>query len=399
MKIPTTLPLATSAPLPSNTLPADTLSLRRRLLQVLNQEDVPNSPSKTSVVEKVLEPYLTAGKIPPSVLVDFAAVYQAAARHDGQTQAQQCEREMAAEEEQLEQVALLLPDIETVSAYMEEQLPFFEAHLQQVGIPEQQIKKRVQQFHKRVIKSVFQQTLIDGNWDAAERILTRFNRLFTDEEKNIAGMKICQLYARDKAAELWLQIAQTSLGQPQDIYRQAIAQLREPDEELADSIRSVLRQMCRRQETFLSAQRQALYEQLATASSEEAEKLLDAQQCLTPAQLADAQQAVAQLDETQKTDTKWFVENYLSADEKSVQKALYKKGCSARDYFRLAARAEALQINRTDDEVTLLVSAVTVWCAKKGLDSAPIAYYLLTRFGETQERWEGWKSIQQQLAV
>lgn len=402
MKIPTTLPLTATKTLSSRVCPVDEFSLRRRLLDVLQPGSEPPSGTKTAAVEKVLAPYLAAGQLPASVLVDYAAVHQAAARQDKLSHRLQSKQELDAEEEQLVQVAALLPDTDTLSAYWEEQAPFLEEHWQQVGLSDLQIKKRLQALHKRLIKGALQQALVSEDWNYAACVLTHFRREFTSEEQRVAGIKIRQLYAREKAAALWLQAAEEGSEQPAVICKQAEAKLQEPDEELADSIRAVLHQICRQQEIFLSAQRQALYEQLAGASAADMAALLNGQQCLTAKQLADAQYALAQLDETKQTNAKWFAEQYVSPSAKILQKALYKNTCSVRDYFRLSAREEACRAGVQDEETALLVRAVAVWSEKKGIpeeESWRLTYYLLTRFAQGQPRWEGWKNIQQQLAV
>ncbi len=349
----------------------------------------------TEFLDKFAVAHLNEKNIHSPVAWDYAALRQTAEQE--KTSAVQQRRVQTLEQERAWtcQVGELTPDNRSLQAYLELQLPAFQARMQENGMSLPEAEQVVKQMRAETVEKHIARSLSNADWQTAGQVLEAQSAHLPESVKQRCAGQIRRTFARAQANALWQQTNETSLS-VQQVQEKALAQLHEPDDDLREQIVSEITQLAAGRRRKQSAQQADLFNQLAQLNTQEQASLLDAQTVLDAASLARARRVIDSSDKPATTvQQNWFVKNYFN-QEIDADTALEKGQCAPCDYFRLQAAVQGRAGGKDTRSDEWLCRGMRAFMRKQGFDEQEITqavYTVLSGAADEKSRVQLWKEI------
>lgn len=349
----------------------------------------------TEFLDQFAVSHLSEKNIHSPAAWDYAALRQTAEQEENSALAQHRAQALEQERAWTCQVGELTPDNRSLQAYLDLQLPAFQARMQENGMSVQASEQAVQQLRAETVEKHIARSLSNADWQTAGQVLEAQSEHLSEPVKQRCAGQIRHTFARAQARKLWQHADESSLS-IQQAQEEALAQLNEPDEDLREQIRAEITQLAAAKHRRQSAQQADLFSQLAQLNTQEQAALLDAQTVLDATTAARARRVIYSSDKPATTaQQNWFVKNYFNP-KTDADTALEKGHCAPRDYFRLQAAVQGRAGGKDSRSDEWLCRGMRAFMRKQGFDEPEITqavYTVLSGAADEKDRLQLWKEI------
>ena len=374
----------------------DTAALRSQLAEAVYREMQKHQTVSSGFLDQFAAGHLTPDTADTPAAWDYAALRRTAEKTEQAQQRQAQQMQLQQAEQWTSQVGELTPDNDTLTAYLDVQLPAYQARLEQSGLPADEAQQRVKQLKTQTVENHIVRSLSGGDWHTAQQVLHAHAEVLPEVSRQRLAQQTRFAFAQDQAKNAWQQALSRYPHQPDFAGAYALSQVQEPDEELQANIRAGIEQLCADYRRKNAKQQAQLFTQLAQADASQRESLLWAQPLLSGEALARTCRAVHHASHAADAGQQhWFVKNYFnpSAD---VDKAFDKGLCGARDYLLLQAARQNRAGGADNLEDELLCRAIRTFMHKQGFEEKDItqaAYRVLSGAADLAGRQQIWKEL------
>ncbi len=385
----------TLAPAVNITPTENTTDVRFELADALRTQLGKQQTVTTEFLDKFAVSHFSENNVHSPAAWDYAALRQTAEQEE--TSALQQHRAQALDRERAwtRQVGELTPDNRSLQAYLELQLPAFQARMQENGMSAQESEQAVKQLRAETVEKHIARSLSNADWQTADQVLEAQSVHLPETVKQRCAGQIRHAFARAQAQKLWQHANEPSLS-GQQVQEKALAQLNEPDDDLREQIHAEITQLAAGKYRQQAAQQADLFSQLAQLNTREQAALLDAQTVLDATGAARARRVIYSSDNpATPAQQNWFVKNYFNG-ELDVDKALDKGQCAACDYFRLQAVVQSRAGGKQSRADEWLCRGMRAFMRKQGFDeqeTTQAVYTVLSGATNDQDRLQLWKEI------
>ena len=376
--------------------PSD-FSVRMELAGAVREETARRGSVSTSFLDHFAMTHFDTDKKDSPALCDYAVLRRAAQQESAQEKQQEQRKQLQQEATWVSQVGALSPDAPALDAYLKIQIPAYISRLEQAGLPTEQAQSSAENLRAETIEKNILRSLATEDWQTSQQVFQAQRTFLNEQSQQHLSEKIRHAFARHEAQRLWQQAQLQSRQVNTSAKELAFSFINEPDDDLRSFVQQEIVRLDQADKRQKAANQAEVFARLAQNDDVLAQQLLDAQTVLDEAQICQARQAVARLQEpASERQQEWFVEHYFKAGTVAPEQAFDKRLCVARDYLYLQAARLREQSGQDAAEEKWLCRGIAVWMKRQGFDAKDITqstYAVLTGAADTEGRAAVWQKM------